>query len=74
MRWDGCVEERRGKGDRPCLHELRLNVTYHAPLAEAVYDFYDKLKSISRGYASLDTRPGHDYRASDLVKLPTFER
>ena len=38
------------------------------PLAEIVFDFYDRLKSISRGYASFDYSP-LDYRASDLVKL-----
>ena len=43
-------------------------MTFELPLAEIVFDFYDRLKSISRGYASFDYAP-IDYRASDLVKL-----
>lgn len=46
----------------------RVELTFELPLAEIVFDFYDKLKSISRGYASFDYAPV-DYRASDLVKL-----
>ena len=43
-------------------------MTFEMPLAEIVFDFYDRLKSISRGYASFDYAP-IEYRASDLVKL-----
>ena len=46
----------------------RVELTFDLPLAEIVFDFYDRLKSISRGYASFDYTP-KDYRASDLVKL-----
>ncbi len=46
----------------------RVELSFEMPLAEIVFDFYDKLKSISRGYASFDYAP-IDYRASDLVKL-----
>ena len=38
------------------------------PLGEIVFDFYDKLKSISKGYASFDYQPS-EYRKSDLIKL-----
>lgn len=46
----------------------RVELTFELPLAEIVFDFYDKLKSISKGYASFDYTP-IDYRASALVKL-----
>jgi GTP-binding protein LepA len=46
----------------------RAIVVYDLPLSEMVYDFYDKLKSTSRGYASLDYEP-LDFRVSNLVKL-----
>jgi len=46
----------------------RVELTFEMPLAEIVFDFYDKLKSISKGYASFDYATT-DYRASDLVKL-----
>ncbi|MBT3450053.1 MAG: elongation factor 4 [Bacteroidetes Order II. Incertae sedis bacterium] len=50
------------------LDEERVSLEYHLPLAEIVFDYYDKLKSISRGYASLDY-DYLDYRTSHLVKL-----
>ena len=46
----------------------RIEITYDMPLGEIVIDFYDKLKSVSRGYASFDYHM-HDYRPSRLVKL-----
>jgi len=50
------------------LDSTRVEMVYEIPLAEIVLDFYDRLKSVSRGYATLDyERAG--YRASELVKL-----
>jgi GTP-binding protein LepA len=50
------------------LEDRRVMLEYDMPLAEVIFDFYDKLKSISRGYASLDYDPA-GYRVGDLVKL-----
>ncbi len=46
----------------------RVELTFDMPLAEIVFDFYDKLKTISKGYASFDYHPT-EYKESDLVKL-----
>lgn len=46
----------------------RVELVFEMPLGEIVFDFYDKLKSISKGYASFDYHP-IDYRQSDLIKL-----
>lgn len=50
------------------VDEMRLVLTYLLPLNEIVTDFNDRLKSVTRGYASFDCEPG-DYRTSDIVKL-----
>jgi len=50
------------------LTETRVELVFDLPLAEIVFDFYDRLKSLSRGYASFDYQP-LDYRISNLVKL-----
>lgn len=50
------------------LDEYRVNVIYEIPLSEIVYDFFDKLKSSTKGYASLDYEMS-GYRASKLVKM-----
>ena len=47
---------------------LRYKISYEIPLIELIIDFYDKLKSISSGYASIDYKL-IDYRVSDVVKL-----
>ena len=63
-----CEEKR---GSQKNLHYLATNrvvVTYELPFAEIVYDFFDRLKSATRGYASMDYQP-IDYRQSDLVRL-----
>ena len=63
------VQARRGSMDHmQYLSPERVELTYNLPLAEVVFDFFDQLKSRTRGYASLDYEPG-DYRASDLVKV-----
>ncbi len=46
----------------------RVNIIYELPLAEIVYDFFDKLKSYTKGYASLDYEIS-EYKISDLVKM-----
>jgi GTP-binding protein LepA len=63
-----CHERR---GEYVTLHYLdpqRVEIVYEIPLAEIVLDFYDRLKSVSRGYAALDYDLA-GYRVSDLVKL-----
>ncbi|GAY73103.1 translation elongation factor LepA [Lentilactobacillus kosonis] len=50
------------------LDDYRVNVIYHMPLSEIIFDFFDKLKSSTRGYASLDYDL-EEYRPSDLVKV-----
>ncbi len=63
-----CQERRGIQKDLSYLTSTRVQVTYELPLAEVVFGFYDRLKSISRGYASLDYDPG-DYQRADLVRL-----
>ena len=63
-----CIEKRGLLQKQVYLTPTRLEMTFHLPLAEIVFDFYDKLKSITRGYASFDYHL-LDYRATDLVKL-----
>ncbi|MBS1589632.1 MAG: elongation factor 4 [Bacteroidetes bacterium] len=50
------------------LTPTRVELIFEMPLAEIVFDFYDKLKSCTRGYASFDYHP-LDYRESDIVKM-----
>jgi len=61
-------EERRGEQVDLTYAGNRAMVVYRLPLNEVVYDFYDRLKSVSRGYASFDYQID-DYRAGDLVKM-----
>jgi GTP-binding protein LepA len=63
-----CMEKRGNLIRQDYLTTDRVELTFEMPLAEIVFDFYDRLKSISRGYASFDYA-AKDYRASDLVKL-----
>lgn len=63
-----CLEKRGTLTHQHYLTTNRVELHFDLPLAEIVFDFYDRLKSISRGYASFDYAP-KDYRKSDLVKL-----
>ncbi|MBO8450985.1 MAG: elongation factor 4 [Spirochaetes bacterium] len=63
-----CIEKRGLQTNLQYLDEKRVEVVYEMPLAEVLFDFYDKLKSISRGYASFD----YDvigFRPTELVKI-----
>ncbi len=63
-----CQRERGEFDTMEYLSETRVNVIYHIPLSEIIFDFFDKLKSSTHGYASLDYEID-DYRVSDLVKI-----
>ena len=63
-----CLEKRGMLTKQQYLSEQRVELSFELPLAEIVFDFYDRLKSISKGYASFDYQPT-EYRKSDLVKL-----
>jgi len=63
-----CMERRGIIKNQVYLTTDRIELTFELPLAEMVFDFFDKLKSISRGYASLDYQL-IGYRESDMVKL-----
>ena len=63
------VQQRRGEmGEMTYLSRERAELHYRMPLAEIVFDFFDLLKTRTRGYASLDYEPD-DYEASDLVRV-----
>jgi GTP-binding protein LepA len=63
-----CIGKRGILVNQHYLTTDRVELQFDMPLAEIVFDFYDKLKSISKGYASFDYHP-LNYRQSDLVKL-----
>ncbi len=63
-----CMEKRGVLTKQSYLSIERVELTFELPLAEIVFDFYDRLKSISRGYASFDYTP-LEYRAGDLIKM-----
>jgi GTP-binding protein LepA len=63
-----CIEKRGELQNQVYLTTDRVELTFHIPLAEIVFDFYDRLKTISRGYASFDYYP-IGYQKSSLVKM-----
>lgn len=63
-----CIEKRGELQNQVYLTTDRVELTFQMPLAEIVFDFYDKLKTISRGYASFDYHP-IGYKESKLVKM-----
>lgn len=63
-----CIDRRGVMKNQVYLTRDRVEVTFEMPLSEIVFDFYDKLKSISKGYASFDYTYT-DYKEADLVRL-----
>jgi len=60
--------QKRGNQVNMAYHGRQVQLVYEMPMAEVVMDFFDKLKSVSRGYASLDY-DFKEYRSADVVKL-----
>ncbi len=63
-----CMDKRGVLTKQHYLTTERVELSFEMPLAEIVFDFYDRLKSSTKGYASFDYHP-IDYRKSDLIKL-----
>ena len=63
-----CTERRGKQTDMKYLTPTRVQLQYDLPLSEIVYDFYDKLKSYSKGHASMDYEYA-EHRSDDLIKL-----
>ncbi len=63
-----CIEKRGALKNQVYLTSDRVEMSFDMPLAEIVFDFYDRLKSISKGYASFDYHP-IGYQVSNLVKM-----
>jgi GTP-binding protein LepA len=63
-----CIEKRGIIVNQTYLTTDRVEMVFDMPLGEVVFDFYDRLKTISKGYASFDYHPT-EYRESDLVKM-----
>lgn len=63
-----CIEKRGELLNQVYLTQDRVELTFEMPMGEIVFDFYDRLKSVSRGYASFDYHPA-GYKQSDLIKM-----
>lgn len=63
-----CIEKRGELKNQVYLTQDRVEISFEMPLGEIVFDFYDRLKTVSRGYASFDYHP-IGYKVSDLIKL-----
>ncbi len=63
-----CIDKRGTLKNQVYLTSDRVEITFEMPLGEIVFDFYDKLKSISKGYASFDYHQS-DYKPANLIKL-----
>ncbi len=63
-----CIDKRGELKNQVYLTQDRVEITFEMPMGEIVFDFYDKLKTVSRGYASFDYFP-IGYKRSDLIKL-----
>lgn len=63
-----CRDKRGTYKSMDYIDKMRVMIVYEMPLNEIIYDFFDKLKSMTRGYASLDYELS-DYKESDLAKL-----
>jgi GTP-binding protein LepA len=63
-----CISKRGVLVNQGYLTPTRVELSFDMPLTEIVFDFYDKLKSMTRGYASFDYHP-IEYRPSDIVKM-----
>ncbi len=64
----GILQDRRGVMKNMVYHGRRIELRYEVPFAEILYDFHDKMKSVSRGYASMDYEP-LEYREGQLSKI-----
>lgn len=63
-----CINKRGLIKDQLYINNKRVELIFEIPLSEIIFDFYDHLKTISKGYASFDYSP-IEYRSSDLIKL-----
>ncbi len=64
----GLLQDRRGDMKNMVYHGRRVELRYEVPFGEILYDFHDRLKSLTRGYASMDYEP-LEYRPGQLVKV-----